>query len=162
MAAVRLRRRQGDLPHLYKSAQNTSADHVNARCSLHQTGRMPRERRLAFRSMKIWPVSPRNITLHATTKDVGEHISSAHEEDKANNRKPIMKLLSTPTSSPDKAYFPPHLRTEDNPARSTWLVDKYAWQMHNEMLKVMTQEVLRDVAASLQYASDGCKRTVLW
>ena len=94
VAAVRWRRRQGDLPHLYRSAQNTSADHVNARCSLYQTGRMPDERRLAFRSMKIWPVSPGNITLHATTNDVGEHISSAHEEDKANNRKPIMKLLS--------------------------------------------------------------------
>ena len=46
-----------------------------------------------------------------------------------------------------------HLRTEDNPAHSTWLVkknNKYAWQMHNEMLIVMTLEVLRDVVASLQ------------
>ena len=36
----------------------------------------------------------RGINLHATTKDVGEHISSAHEEDKANNRNALMKILS--------------------------------------------------------------------
>ena len=35
-----------------------------------------------------------SITLHVTTKDAGEHISSAREEDKANNIKAIMKMLS--------------------------------------------------------------------
>ncbi len=34
----------------------------------------------------------RSITLHTTTKDAGEHISSAHDEDKANNRNVLMKL----------------------------------------------------------------------
>ena len=97
----------------------------------------------------------RGITLHATTKDVGEHISSAHEEDKANNRKALMKILSNirflarqgiplrgdgdGNNSNFTQIF--HLRTEDNPALSTWLVkktNKYSsWQMQNEMLKVM-------------------------
>ena len=65
-----------------------------------QTERMPRERRLAFRNRKDDQCHREdveiNITLHATTKDVGdcEHISSAHEEDNANNRKALMKMLS--------------------------------------------------------------------
>ena len=46
-----------------------------------------------------------------------------------------------------------HLRTEDNPVLSTWLVkktNKYtSSQMQNEVLKVMALDVLRDVAASL-------------
>ena len=46
-----------------------------------------------------------------------------------------------------------HLRTEDNPALSTWLVKRTnkhtSMQMQNEMMKVMALDVLRDVAASL-------------
>ena len=63
-----------------------------------QTGRMPHERRLAFRNLKHGlchrEAVERSITLNATTKDVGEHIASAHDEDKANNRKCLMKLSS--------------------------------------------------------------------
>ena len=32
-----------------------------------------------------WKAVERSITLHTTTKDAGEHISSTREEDKANN-----------------------------------------------------------------------------
>ena len=63
-----------------------------------QTGRTPRERMLVFRNMKHGQCHleavERSSALHATTKDVGEHISSAHDEDKANNRNAIMKLSS--------------------------------------------------------------------
>ena len=120
-----------------------------------QTGRMPRERRLAFRNKKNGlchrEAVERSITLHATTKDVGEHISSAHDEDKANNRKCLINCHLTSASSNFTHIF--HLRTEDNPARSTWLVKKtneYAWQMQHGMLTFTALEVLRDVAASLQ------------
>ena len=48
---------------------------------------------------ETWSVSPgscieRNSALHATTKDIGEHISSGHDEDKDNERNVLMKLSS--------------------------------------------------------------------
>ena len=106
----------------------------------------------------------RSITIHTTTKDAGEHISSAREEDKAINRKTITKIVSNIHLLCRRRIGLPlrgdgdvnnynftqivHLRTEDNPALSTWLVkktNKYtSWQMQNEMLKVII-----DVAASL-------------
>ena len=109
----------------------------------------------------------RSITLHATTKDAGEHISSAREEDEANNRKAIMKMLSNirflgrrgiplrGDGDGNNSNFTQivHLRTKDNSGLSTWLVkktNKYtSRQMQNKMLTVMTLEVLTDVAASL-------------
>ena len=36
----------------------------------------------------------RSITIHATTKNAGEHMSSSREEDNANDRKSIVKRLS--------------------------------------------------------------------
>ena len=57
-------------------------------------------KKVGFSQHETWPVSPGScrenlsITLHATTKDVGEHIASADDEDKANNRKCLMKLSS--------------------------------------------------------------------
>ena len=39
-------------------------------------------------------VSSGSITLHATTKDVGENISSAREEDNAGNIRALMNMLS--------------------------------------------------------------------
>ena len=62
VAALSWRRRQGDLPHLYKRAQNTPAGHVNARCRLHHKmlykleGCHAKEGRF-FATWKI-PVSP--------------------------------------------------------------------------------------------------------
>ena len=56
-----------------------------------------RKRRQALRDKKDlcqWEVVERSITLHATTKNVGEHTSSAHEEDKANNRKALKKIVA--------------------------------------------------------------------
>ena len=129
-----------------------------------------RERRKVFRNMK-YPshreAAERSITLLSTTKDVGEHISSAHEEDKANNRKSIMKIVSNirflgrrgiplrGDGDGNNYNFTHivHLRTEDNPTMSTWLVKKTnkctSWQIQNEMLNVMALEVLRYVAVSL-------------
>ena len=109
----------------------------------------------------------RSIALHATTEDAGEHISSAREEDKANNTKAIMNMLSNirflgrrgiplrDDGDGNNSNFTHivHLRTKDKSALSTWLVkktNKYtSRQMHNKMLTVMTLEVLTDVAASL-------------
>ena len=108
-----------------------------------------------------------SITFHATTKDAGEHISSAREEDKANNRKGIMEMLSN-IRFLGRRGIPPrgdgdgnnsnftqivHLRTKYNSALSMLLVkktNKYtSRQMQNKMLTVMALEVLTDVAASL-------------
>ena len=92
----------------------------------------------------------RSITLHLTTKDVGEHISSVHEQDKANNRTAVMKMLSnirflarqdiTNVGTDNEIILTSHmfnLRTEDNPALATWLVkktNKYTpGQMQNEI-----------------------------
>ena len=109
----------------------------------------------------------RSITLHPTTKDAGEHISSAREEDKANNRKAIMNMLSNTRflcrrgmplrgdGDGNNSNFTQivHLRTKDKSALSTWLVKKSnkftSRQMKNKMLTVMALEVLTDVAASL-------------
>ena len=109
----------------------------------------------------------RSIALHATTKDAGEHISSAREEDKANNRKAIMNMLSNirflgrrgiplrGDGDGNNSNFTHivHLRNKDKSALSTWLVkntNKYtSRQMQNKMLTVMALEVLTDVAASL-------------
>ena len=109
----------------------------------------------------------RSITLHATTKDAGKHISSARKEDKANNRKAIMKMLSNirflgrrgiplgGDGEGNNSNFTQivHLRTKDNSAHSTWLVkktNKYtSKQMQNNMLIVMALEVLTDLPASL-------------
>ena len=136
------------------------------------TGRMPRERRLAFRNMKDDQCHREaveiSITLHATTKDVGDcdHISSAHEEDNANNRKPLMKMLSNirvlvrqgiTDVVTDKEIILTSHRFFTFELKTILLMphcwsrktNKYAWQMQNEMLKVMGLEVLRDVAASL-------------
>ena len=60
---------------------------------------MPRERRQAFHNMKDGQCHQeaveRSIAIRAMmTKDVGEHISSAHEEDKDNNIKAPIKILS--------------------------------------------------------------------
>ena len=80
----------------------------------------------------------RSITLHATTKDAGEHISSAREEDKANNRKAIMNMLynirflgrrGIPLRGDGDGnnYNFTHivyLRTKDKSALSMWLVKK--------------------------------------
>ena len=67
----------------------------------------------------------------------------------------------------------PPSNSKDNPALSTWLVkktNKYtSWQMQNKMLKVITLEVLRDVAASLHSSpfysimadSSNCEQVVI-
>ena len=86
-------------------------------------------------------------------------LSSSREDDYASNRIAIVKIVSNirflgrrgiplrgdgdGNNSNFTQIF--HLRTENNPALSTWLVTK---QMQNEMLKVMALEVLRDVAPS--------------
>ena len=80
----------------------------------------------------------RSITLHVTTKDASEHIPSAREEDKANNRKAIMKMLSNirflarqgiplrGDGDGNNSNFTQivHLRTKDNSALSAWSVKK--------------------------------------
>ena len=81
----------------YKSAHNTPADHVNARCSHHHQ-RLYTCKKAGFsqheRSQCHREAVERSITLHVTTTDAGEHISSAREEDKANNKNAILKMLS--------------------------------------------------------------------
>ena len=134
-----------------------------------QTGRMPRERRQVFFSQHVRSqchreAVERSIALHAMTKDAGEHIS-AREEDEANNRKAIRKMLSNirffgrrgiplrgdgdGNNSNFTQIF--HLRTKDNSALSTWLVKKTikytSRQMQNKMLTALV--VLIDVTASL-------------
>ncbi len=137
------------MPHLYKSAHNTPADHVNARCSLHHQGytnwKDATRKKADFsqheRSQCHREAVERSITLHPTTKDAGEHISSAREEDKANNRKAIIKMLSNTRfgqflgrwgiplrgdGDGNNSNFTQivHLRTKVNSAISTWVVKK--------------------------------------
>ena len=72
----------------------------------------------------------------------------------ANNRKEAYRPLHGDGDGNNSNFTQiVHLRNEDNPVISTWLVmktNKYtSWQIQNEMLKVMALEVLRDVPASL-------------
>ena len=66
------------MPRLYKAAHNTPAGHVNDQ--FH----------------RVREAVERCITLHATTKNAGEHISSSREKDNANNRKaiPVVNILT--------------------------------------------------------------------
>ena len=136
-----------------------------------QTGRMPTRMKAGFSQREISQCHreavERSITIHTTTKDAGEHISSAREEDKAINRKTKTKIVSNihllcrrriplrgdGDGNNSNITQIVHLRTKDNPALPTWLVkktNKYtSWQMQNEMLKIMALCVLIDVAASL-------------
>ena len=106
----------------------------------------------------------RSITFHATTKDAGEHISSAREEDNANNRKGIMEMLSNirflgrpgiplrgdgvGNNSNFTQIF--HLRTDDNHARTTWLVKK------NQQVRLLA-DAKRDAESTGTSSSQRCR-----
>ena len=109
----------------------------------------------------------RLITLPVTSKDVGECLSTSHEEEKAVARKNLLKIMSNLSflarqnvalrgdGDEENSNFTQlvHLRAEDNPELLEWIKkkkDKYTSPMiQNEILRVMTLKVLREVAACI-------------
>ena len=109
------------------------------------------------------------IVLPRTVRDIGETLSSAHAQNKAENRRVLLKILQNmkflgrqgialrghdDSESNFMQLF--KLRELDNPELSAWLkkrADKYlSPEIQNEMLQVMSLSILRSIAKSLHSA----------
>ena len=113
----------------------------------------------------------KTITLPATTRDVGEMLSSQLVRERLERRKCLLKTLSNvrflsrqgiafrSDGDESDSNFTQllHLRSEDNAKLVDWIklkTDKYtSHDMQNEIVKVMALRVLRKIAGSLQSAS---------
>ena len=111
------------------------------------------------------------VTLPSTTKDVGESLSAAHQQEKLQRRQNFLKVLSTirylarqglplrghGDESDSNFLQLMKLRSEDDKTITTWLkkkTDKYtAPDIQNEILQIMAWHVLREVVTSIQSAS---------
>ena len=111
------------------------------------------------------------FTLPATTRDIGEALSAAHAEEKLENCKCLLKILSNlrflarqscairgDGDEGDSNFIQLFkLRGEDDPKVFEWMMkrsNKYtSHEMQNEMLKVMALKVLRDVASRIRTSS---------
>ncbi len=106
------------------------------------------------------------IVLPKTVRDIGETLSSAHAQSKAENRRVLLKILQNvkflgrqgiafrghdDSESNFKQLF--KLRQTDNPELSAWLKKKgdtyLSPEIQNEMLQVMSMSILRSIASSL-------------
>jgi hypothetical protein len=110
----------------------------------------------------------RVLTLPAQTEDVGEALSAAHAEEKASNRRNLLKILDNINflarqalplrggGDEENSNFMQlyHLRSIDNPDMKNWLerrADRYtSATVQNEILQTMALQVLQDVSSSLQ------------
>ncbi len=110
------------------------------------------------------------VTLPKTTKDIGELLDLGHISKKAENQKMLLTILSNlrfhgrqaiplrgdgdDTNSNFQQLL--RLRAEDNPKINEWLqrkTDTYTSpEIQNEMLKVMSLQMLREISQDIQSA----------
>ncbi len=113
----------------------------------------------------------KTITIPATTKDIGESLSSQLAKDRLEHRQCFLKLLSNVRFLARQAlplrgggdesnsnYMQLlKLRGEDDSRAFQWIkkkTDKYtSGDMQNEMIKVMALQVLQEVASSIHSVS---------
>ena len=111
------------------------------------------------------------ITLPATTVNVGEQLSREHAKEKECNRIMLLKIMSSirflgrqglalrGDGKEDNGNFMQLLKVkaEDDPRLLDWLekkLNKYtSHDIQNEILKVMSVHILREIATSLQLSS---------
>ena len=109
----------------------------------------------------------RVVTIKTETRDVGESLSTGHREEKAMNRRNLLKILQNIrflarqglalrgrdddcNSNFMQLY---HLRAIDNLELQTWLQKRDTYtsaRVQNEILQTMALQVLQEVASSLQ------------
>ena len=108
------------------------------------------------------------ITLPATTRDIGEMLSSIHSSEKEANHKCLLNILSNlrflarqgcvirggGEHNTDSNFYQLYkLRCEDDSTLEEWLKKKKgkytSHEVQNEILKVMALRVLREISANL-------------
>ena len=108
------------------------------------------------------------VTLPATTRDIGETLLQQHAQEKAGNKKILLKIHSNTRflarqgftfrgdgSESDSNFLQLlKLRGEEDPSIDEWLAQKAnkytSHEVQDEILKEMAHQILRQIATNLQ------------